>query len=97
MTPVDADNKYNPSAAITEQMANNPKGENLCTKGPAKKRSMNIIAEVYTNTQPACMPRSLMAGVIKSVIQLSVPSSVVASGIMISNRIMNKGCPKLFV
>ena len=36
---------------------------------------------------PACLhPISLIAGVIRSVIQLSVPSSVIASGIMIKQQ-----------
>ena len=81
---------------MPEQIASKPSGETLCTMGPAKNRSTNMIAEVYTNTHPACIPSSLIAGVIRSVIQLSVPNSVVASGIMISNNIMKQRLTKAF-
>jgi hypothetical protein len=45
------------------------------------------------STQPALMPISAAVGVRRSVIQPSVPSSVVASGSIISMRMMSSGRP----
>src|SRR2546428_7550387 len=85
-----------PAAAIAAQTHSNPSGETRCTMGPAKDRSTSMIAEVYTSTQfPAFSPNLLSTGVIKPAIQLSVPSSVVASRIITSNRKTNIGRPKL--
>jgi hypothetical protein len=46
ITPADCDNIYKPIAAIPEQMASNPRGEILCTIGPAKNRNTNMMADV---------------------------------------------------
>src|SRR4051812_18947968 len=97
ITPVEAESRYRPITAIPEQGAKRPRDEILWIKGPAKKRNTNMMAEVYTKIHPACRPMSFIAGAIRSVIQLSVPNSVVAKGIITNKRMINNGLPKLLV
>ena len=52
-----------------------------------------MITEVYTSTHPPCKPVFCISGVIRLVIQLSVPSSVVAKGIIINSNIIKTGLP----
>ncbi|MDT4878078.1 hypothetical protein FQZ97_1136500 [compost metagenome] len=63
---------------------------------PENSRSTSMMAEVYTSTQPPCKPSFSISTSMRLEIQLSVPSSVMARGIMISSRIINMGCPQLF-
>ena len=58
--------------------------------GAREKRSKAMMAEVYTKTYAPLLP---MTDSIKGVIQLSVPNSVVAKGIMIKSRKTKSGLP----
>jgi hypothetical protein len=83
----------NPATATSAEIASSPSGENLCTSGPANNRSTSTIAIAYTSTHPAFTPRSVIAGDRIDVIQLSVPSSVTASGIITSAMTMKIALP----
>ena len=73
--------------------ASSPSGESLWTIGPAKNRRTSMISRRVDQDPAALEAQPLISGPIRSPIQLSVPSSVVASGTMISSRTMNSGWP----
>ena len=93
VAPVATESLNKPTVAMAEHIANNPSGDKRWTIGPANSRKTIIIADVYTKTQPAWRPSATIAGSISEVIQLSVPISVVASGIMISSMTINNRRP----
>ena len=72
MPAVELPSQNKPIIASTEQQNKSPRGEILCTIGPAKNRSANMMLDVYTKSKMPFIPAMF---VIRLAIQLSVPNS----------------------